>query len=69
MQTVAISEQNRNSLKGTNKMACPNCGRTDGIGNVVSYGGKNGAVVYRKYCRNCYIEFDAKGRMFPPLYY
>lgn len=69
MQTVVISEQKRNSLKGTDRITCPNCGSTDGIGNVITTKNhKNENVTYRYYCRECFLEFDSKGRLYPPLY-
>ena len=58
----------KHNLSNQEKPECPQCGKSDKVGNVISSRGQGGNVVYRKYCRDCLVEFDSKGIMIPPLY-
>lgn len=50
------------------KVACPVCGKTYTVNNVISSKDQGNNVVYRKYCRNCLVEFKNDGTIVPPLY-
>lgn len=65
---VVIRTSKANGVVMTTKVPCPICRRTDLVGNVTSARTNGGAVVYRKYCRNCLMEFDNNGKIVPPLY-
>lgn len=55
------------SIKIQDKVKCPICHKSGKVGNVTSTR-EHGAVVYRKFCRHCLLEFDVKGNVYPPIY-
>lgn len=55
--------------KQIGKAKCPRCKRSDKVGRVKSTKGRRcNSVTTMNYCRRCFIEFDSKGAIRPPLY-
>lgn len=62
-------ERTTTYVREDKKKSCPKCNKTDAVGFVVStVSQKNSNVAHRYYCRECLIEFDCNGRVYPPLY-
>lgn len=65
---VAIKNQETTKYIGRKQNSCPLCNKSDLVGNVISARVTGGAVVHRKFCRRCLVEFEKNGSLVPPLY-
>lgn len=55
-------------IKRTKNLAsCPICGQTHTVNSVRSSNNRGTKIVYRKYCKECLLEFDTYG-IVQPLY-
>lgn len=60
MEAVATREE---------QISCPCCNKTDTVNNVLSIrAGGSQNVTYRKFCKECLIEFTRSGTIVPPIW-
>ena len=58
-----------NSLGEIQGIKCPLCSSSKYVEKVLTTrGSTNNNVTYRNFCRNCLVEFDDKGVLYPPIY-
>lgn len=58
-----------NNFRTKENAICPICKSSRTVGRVFTTKSfKNNNVCTRNFCRNCLVEFDSNGIMYPPLY-
>lgn len=67
MEAVRIERSKRIYTKDL-IIPCPVCDRTGCVNTVTSVKTSGNRVVKRKYCKECFLEFDRDGTLLPPLY-